>query len=53
MKLEGTKEVDIGESSRRVGVNIICSSMTYNFSNMPFIFIENYFLLFISKVKNI
>ena len=52
MKLEGTEEVDMGESRRRIGVNIICS-VTYNFSRMPFIFIENYFLLFISKVKNI
>lgn len=53
MKLEGTEEVDMGESRRRIGVNIICSSVTYNFSRMPFIFIGNYFLLFISKVKNI
>lgn len=52
--MEGAEEMDMGESSRRVGVNIIRTSMTYNFSSIPFIVIKKKsLLLFIRKVKKI
>lgn len=38
--MEGAEEMDMGELSRRVGVNIIRTSMTYNFSSIPFIVIK-------------